>query len=129
MGKDTIKELMEKQLDNVPEDYKLSESDLKRILKYIVSSLFDKDKCCLWNGYITTNKGLYVNFYFKKKKMALHRLLYLNFIGEIYENNYLTYNCHNKGKCCNINHIERKKKYIKSYNNPNVKEKTTVYFD
>ena len=29
-----IKELMEKQLDNVPEDYKLSESDLKRILKY-----------------------------------------------------------------------------------------------
>lgn len=129
MGKDTIEELLKRQLSNVPEEYKLKKSDLKRILKYIDTSLFDKDTCCLWKGYITNNKGLYINFYFNKKKVALHRLLYINFIGELYENNYLTYSCCNKGKCCNINHIEIKKNNIKKYSNKNTTNNTTVYFD
>ena len=128
MGKNTVEELMKKQLDNVPEEYKLSESDLKRILKYINTSLFDENECCLWKGYITNNKGLYINFYFKKKKVALHRLLYLNFIGDLYDNNYLTYTCKNKGICCNLNHIDIKKKNIKKYENVK-KDSTTVYFD
>ena len=43
--------------------------------------------------------------HFNKKKHALHRLLYLNYIGEVKPNEYLKYKCENKGKCCNINHI------------------------
>jgi hypothetical protein len=49
------------------------------------SSAFDKDVCCLWNGYITnsnrTDKTQFVNFFFKDKKVMLHRLLYVNYIG------------------------------------------------
>ena len=46
------------------------------------------------------------NFYFKdKKKVALHRLLYANFKGEISMKDYIKYSCPNKGKCCNINHM------------------------
>ena len=35
----------------------------------------------------------------------MHRLLYLNYIGDVKKNEYLKYTCPNKGKCCNINHI------------------------
>ena len=73
-------------------------------------SIFDEEKCVLWAGYITNlknkRKGTYINFYFKdKKKVALHRLLYANFKGEISNKEYIKYSCSNKGKCCNINHM------------------------
>ena len=42
--------------------------------------------------------------------MALHRLLYANFVGNINDNEYLKFSCDNRGKCCNINHLV---KYIK----------------
>jgi hypothetical protein len=61
------------------------------------------------NGYITNNssesKPSYINFYFRGKKIALHRLLYENYIGDINNNQYLKYTCCNKGICCNINHL------------------------
>lgn len=90
---------------------------MKRICKYIDTSIFDKNKCCLWNGYITninnSNKGTYVNFYFRNKKVALHRLLYSNFVAPLNSSEYLKFNCDNKGICCNINHYE-KYKYSKN---------------
>ena len=67
-----------------------------------------RSKCVIWQGYITYIESTnvhYVNFFFDGKKHALHRLLYLNFIGEVKANEYLKYSCNNKGKCCNINHI------------------------
>lgn len=104
-----LKELITKQIKDVPVDRKLRYKDLCRISKYIESSIFDDDECCIWNGYVTnirnSKKGTYVNFYFKNRKVALHRLLYENFIGELDESEYLKFNCSHKGSCCNVNHM------------------------
>jgi hypothetical protein len=104
-----------KQLSNVNSTKKLTYNDIKRISKFLTSSIFDEVQCSIWNGYITNEKnqikGTYINFYFNQKKIALHRLLYLNFIGDILNTEYIKFSCVNKGKCCNIHHM---KKY--SYN-------------
>ena len=114
---DLLRELISKQLKNVvPPSKKLQYSDLKRICKYIDRSIFLNKKsesvnCCIWTGYITneknSNKGTYINFFYKNKKMALHRLLYINYVGELLSNEYLKFTCENKGKCCNVNHLEK----------------------
>jgi hypothetical protein len=118
-----LDELTAKQLKNVPIDRKLHNKDLRRIIKYINSSIFDEDKCCMWNGYVTnesnSKRGTYVNFFFRNKKVALHRLLYENFIGQLGEDYYLKFSCDDNcydGKCCNVNHM-LKYKYITSQNN------------
>ncbi len=104
------RELKNRQLPNVPSSKKLRPNDIHRIVQHTDNSIFDEEKCCLWTGYITNlknkRKGTYINFYFKdKKKVALHRLLYANFKGEISMKDYIKYSCPNKGKCCNINHM------------------------
>ena len=112
-----FKELIKKQLPDIPSQWKLNINDMKRICKYINTSIFDEDDCCIWNGYITnmnnSNKGTYVNFYFRNKKVALHRLLYSNFVAPLDSSEYLKFNCEHKGICCNINHYE-KYKYSKN---------------
>jgi hypothetical protein len=114
-----LKELISRQINSIPQNKKLQYSDLKRICKYINSSIFDENNCCLWKGYVTNanslNKGTYINFYFRKKKAALHRLLYINFVEELGDDEYLKFNCENKGRCCNIDHL-RKFKYNKRSN-------------
>ena len=112
---DFLKELLLKQLPNINPTKKLTYNDIRRISKFLVMSIFDEHNCSIWNGYITNEKnqtkGTYINFYFNQKKIALHRLLYLNFIGDILNTEYIKFSCANKGKCCNIHHM---KKY--SYN-------------
>jgi hypothetical protein len=123
-GNAIFEELIAKQLTTVPLEMKLSVSDMKRICKYIKTSIFGTD-CCFWYGYVTnanTNKGIYVNFYFKSKKVALHRLLYSNFVAPLTENEYLKINCPNRngsGVCCNVNHYEKYR-----YVHTNAKTKT-----
>jgi len=116
-------EMLKKQIDGIPSDKKLNYNDIRRISKFIKSSIFDKKKCSIWDGYITnennSTKGTYINFYFNKKKIALHRLLYINYIGLLSDNEYLKFSCENKGKCCNIHHM---KKY--TYNNTTKKSNT-----
>ena len=103
-------ELIQKQKKNIISEKKLLYNDLKRISKFLKKSIFD-DECSLWNGYITViknqDKNSYVNFYFNGKKYALHRLLYNNYIGDLYDNEYIKFTCPNKGKCCNINHFSK----------------------
>ncbi len=123
-----FRELLSKQLKNVSSDKKLQYTDLKRICKYINSSLFDENNCCLWHGYVTNgnnNKGTYVNFYFRKKKAALHRLLYVNFVGELLDDEYLKFNCEHRGKCCNINHLKKFKYQTKKNINNKTEAKET----
>lgn len=106
-----FKELIQKQLRKIQPSKKLQYNDIKRISKYINNSIFDETNCCIWNGYVTNatkkNKGMYINFYFNSKKVALHRLLYVNFIDTLGEDEYLKFNCENKGKCCNIYHMKK----------------------
>lgn len=106
-----FRELITRQVKNIPSNKKLLYHDIKRICKYINTSIFDENNCCIWNGYITNsnniNKGIYINFYFKKKKTALHRLLYSNFVEILKDDEYLKFNCENKGKCCNIHHLKK----------------------
>lgn len=119
-----LDELVTRQLKDIPNDMKFNYSDLKRICKYIETSIFDENKCCLWKGYVTnnnTNKGKYINFYFKKKKVALHRLLYCNFVEKVDNTEFLRFSCENKGKCCNIKHLVKFKYNINVEDNPQPK--------
>jgi hypothetical protein len=106
-----LKELVKNQLKTVAPSRRLINGDHVRLAKYIDSSIFDEDQCCVWGGYITNaknaKKGTYINFYFRKKKVALHRLLYENYVGELGDEYYLKFSCdnENKGKCCNVNHM------------------------
>lgn len=113
------KELINKQI-KVSNSNKLSTQDIKRIAKNLNMSIFNPTDCCIWNGYITNvnnnKRGTYINFYFKKKKVTLHRLLYNNYISELSKDEYIKFTCKNKGKCCNINHMKKYK-----YNNPKKK--------
>ena len=105
------RELLKKQKKNIEIKNKFSPNDLKRVAKYLKKSIFIKDKCNIWAGYITNNKneskGTYINFYLKKKKIALHRLLYINFVESLNSNEYIKYTCENKGRCCSINHMKK----------------------
>ena len=123
-----VDKLINLQRPNCQVDKLLSEKDLKRIFNRTGGIVNTTNECILWQGYITHNKIDYINFYFKGKKCALHRILYINFKGKLNDNDYLEFICEdksNKGRCCNINHIV-KKRYIKklnlinnSYNSPN----------
>lgn len=110
-NQELFNELLNRQLKNVQMEKKFRYSDIKRLCKYLSTSIFDENVCSLWGGYMTNvnniSKGIYINFYFNGVKMALHRLLYANFVGEISENEYLKFTCVNKGKCCNVNHLKK----------------------
>lgn len=133
-----LKELLVKQLKNICPTKKLLFSDIKRISKFLNESIFNENKCSLWHGYITNEKnqtkGTYINFYFNKKKIALHRLLYINYIGEISNDEYIKFSCENKGKCCSIHHMKKYSynKYLNQQNeikDYNVKIKDTNHVD
>jgi hypothetical protein len=104
--------LINLQRSNCRVDKLLSEKDLKRIINRTGGLINTNNECILWKGYITHNKIDYINFYFKGKKCALHRILYINFKGKLNDNDYLEFICEdksNKGRCCNINHIVKKR--------------------
>jgi hypothetical protein len=102
-------DMIQKQRKNISQKFKLEFEDIKRIVHNIHCNPFE-DQCCIWNGYVTNGqqeKARYVNFYFKHRKIALHRLLYINYVDDIIDKQYLRFTCENKGSCCNINHIEK----------------------
>ena len=86
----------------------------------------------MWTGYITNanniNKGTYVNFYFRNKKVALHRLLYSNFVAPLDSTEYLKFTCVNKGVCCSVYHYE-KFKYSKTIMEANGKKPHKEHVD
>jgi len=108
---DIINKLFENQLKDIEPQYRLNSKDIVRLSSYINSDPFDDNTCCKWLGAISrsSHNSKYINFWFNKKKQALHRILYLNYIGELPKNKYLRFNCPNqnmRGVCCNINHLE-----------------------
>ena len=88
--------------------YKLDNDSINKILNNIDDDIFNNDNCVLWTGKIVSkNKGKskYINFYFNKQKIMLHRLLFINYVKNIDKKQYIKYTCDNKGICCNINHM------------------------
>lgn len=104
-----VAELKNKQLPNVHITKRLRTCDIHKIVENTLISIFDPIQCVIWIQPTNTHikkKSIYINFYFKdKKKIALHRLIYINFKEAISDNEYIRYNCANKGICCNINHM------------------------
>lgn len=142
-----LRELISNQLKTIQPDRRLLFKDLCRITKYINSSVFT-DECCLWEGYVTNaknaKKGTYINFFFRNKKVALHRLLYENFVGPLGDDYYLKFSCdgeENKGKCCNIHHMikykyninksetEQISEPVKKKTEKEIEKDCTIYFD
>ena len=98
---------------------RLSYSDMKRVAKNIRVNPFGRG-CCLWYGYVTNSsnpkKGNYINFYYRGKKRALHRLMYENYIGNLEDTEYLKFTCSNPGRCINVTHMKKSKyKRIKNH--------------
>ena len=116
---DLLNELIHKQKKDVYYAKKLTYRDMNRIVKYIDKPIFGNE-CSIWLGYISClgkdNNNYYINFFFRDKKVGLHRLLYSNFVGNIESNEYIRFSCENQGKCCNINHFI---KYSSNDNNSN----------
>ena len=108
-----IAEMIRNQLIDVQPDKKLLHTDFKRMVRYLNTSIFTPNVCSLWQGYVTDrknkNKGSYVNFYFRQKKVALHRLLYLNFLGPLADDEYVKFKCDQKGHCCTVYCLEKHK--------------------
>ena len=89
-----IQELVNKQRKNIDILNKLSFREFLRIVKNIDSSLFCKENCCVWKGYhITKNNKKYINFFFHQKKKLLKRLLYINYIDKLENNEYIKTTC------------------------------------
>lgn len=140
-----INKMISNQQEIIEDKYRLEKSDICRMCKYIDDDIFDSDECILWSGYLTSsNKGKsqYVNFYLKGKKLALHRILYINFIDELQDYQYVKYICRNAGKCCNINHfykvdkendkeekIESKIKIPKLNDRDSIRSSLSIMFD
>ena len=108
---DIIKKLFDYQIKNIDSKYCLNSKDIIRFASYISSDPFSETECCKWKGAISksSHHSKYINFWFNKKKQALHRILYLNYKGELPKNKYLRFSCPNanmRGICCNINHLE-----------------------
>jgi hypothetical protein len=122
-----VSELINKQIADIPTQKKLQYNDIKRMSKYISGNIFDENICSIWTGYITnlnnSDKGVYINFYFKGKKAILHRILYTNYVGPLNDSEYLKFTCENKGKCCNIHHL---KKFSYTKKNEDEKPKTEI---
>lgn len=105
-----LDEMTKNQIKHIDDDKTLSYNDMSRIVKNINTSIFSQTSCCIWTGYVTNvwnHKSTFINFYFKKKKVALHRLLYNNFIGPISDTEYIKFSCNNKGRCCNVLHFSK----------------------
>jgi hypothetical protein len=107
-----ITEMIAKQRETRSVKYHLEKNDLSRICKNIDSSIFYSNECVLWKKFLTKSnddKSCYINFYLRRSKFALHRLLYINFVGDLKSNQYLKYTCENPGQCCNISHFYKVK--------------------
>ena len=117
-------ELIKKQLKNIDDERKLSYNDLKRISLKMEKSIFDKEECCMLIKNDTNN----MNFYFNKKKISLHRLLYINFIGPLEKKRYIKTKCKNNKTCYNINHfiIKDNKNIIVNVNLNNIDNKKNI---
>jgi len=116
--------LIKKQRKNIRKkgNYgKLSFDDIKRVDKYLKRNIFDSSDCCIYKGELKKN---YATISYKGKKVSVHRLLYHNYIGCIADGDYVTFNCNNRGICCNLKHFTMSKKKTDNYKKETNKKET-----
>ena len=110
MNKDIILTKLIKNQRNIELSNKLTFQDLKRVSSNLTTDIFG-DECSIWNGYVTNlnhdKKNNYISFFYKNKKIALHRLLFLNYVDNLDNSEYLKFTCENKGRCCTLKHISK----------------------
>ena len=115
-----LENLIKNQKEHVELKSKLLLSDLNRLTNNLSKDIFC-DECSLWNGsIITTNNKEYMNFFINGKKISLNRILYKNYIGELYDNEYLKYSCNNKGRCCTLKHLYKINKKLPEKKKENI---------
>lgn len=76
---------------------------LRRIDLNLRGNIFGTD-CVLWANEADKHKK-YIGITFNGKKVSLLRLLYLNYIDDIDQKDFIYYLCENRGKCCCLNHF------------------------
>jgi hypothetical protein len=108
-----LENLIKKQKEHVELKSKLLLSDLNRVTNNLSKDIFS-DECSLWDGPILiANNKEYISFFINGKKVSLNRILYKNYVGELYDKDYLKYSCINKGRCCSLQHIYKINKKVK----------------
>ena len=108
-----LENLIKKQKEHVELKSKLLLSDLNRVTNNLSKDIFS-DECSLWDGPIlVANNKEYISFFINGKKVSLNRILYKNYVGELYDKDYLKYSCINKGRCCSLQHIYKINKKVK----------------
>ncbi len=105
-----LKQLSDRQRKNIDSNIRLSAHDLEKMSEKLSNSIFDTEQCSFWNVKEKKSKikspQPYIFYYLNGKKMPVYRLLYCNFIDDLPKNKYLKCRCHNKGWCCNLNHLK-----------------------
>jgi len=110
-------ELINLQINDIGDKYKFTERDIRRLSKYLKTSINHKTECSLWGGYLSNmGKRKYATFTMNKSKLSLSKLIYKNYIGKLIKNQMVSFTCDNRDKCCNINHMYSEKKSRKSLN-------------
>jgi len=103
-----LQELLVFQRNNIEPTTNFEYLDLVRLSKYIPASPFySNNKCCTWTSK-KKNIRNYITFHYRNKKTTLSRLFYINYIGDLARNEYVSFSCNNRGHCLNINHIVKK---------------------
>jgi len=102
-------ELLNTQLKNTDNKYKLSYKDLMRLVKYIDFCFFS-ESCCIWKGVINPSNNN-ITFYHsyekgKGRKVSLMRLLWRNLGGVLNDEDRIESTCHIIG-CVNLSHHMR----------------------
>lgn len=103
-----INEMLSKQNKEIDFYKKLRYFDIVKIILHIDCTIFDNEHCCKWLGKTINSdkkRGTYIPYYFNKKKLPLHRLIYENFVRKLNFDENIKFACHNSNFCCNINHM------------------------
>lgn len=110
--KKILAQLLIYQRSDVEKEYKLTLNLIIKVIKILgektLGNLLDNNnKNCWINMDSVDNKKIScINFYINNKKIALHRLMYINFTDSLDKNSYLKHTCNNKN-CYNIYHLEK----------------------
>ena len=100
--------------------FKLTNEQILKISNNLTSDIFNSNECVIWEKYKKKeSKTKYLNIKINNKKMALHRVIFINYIDDLKKNEYVKYTCCNKGICFNLKHLKKKNQKDHSKSKPN----------